>query len=86
MSADPPRTLQVACGDGAVMAIPNPMADPPIEWCMRYGDANEGRFVAASLLAAYDYLLSAHIPMTEATRRLRLMRKARREALSRATS
>lgn len=77
-------TKQVDVGDGAVMTIVDPRSDPHIEWMLRYaGDLNEpsaGRFSAASLIASYDYLVSGHISMQEATRRLRLMRIARRAA------
>ena len=78
-------TLRVETGGGAVMTIVNPMCDPHIEWMMRYGrDLNPseaGRFSAASLIESYDYLLSGAINMTEATRRLRLLRAARRSSI-----
>jgi hypothetical protein len=77
-------TLNVPTGGGAVMFIVNPMADPHIEWMLRYGrDLNPseaGRFSAASIVDSFDYLLSENINMTEATRRLRLLRAARRAA------
>ena len=79
-------TLQVHMGKMAVMTIVNPMSDPHIEWNMRYSrDLNApsaGRFSAAELINNYDYLLSDHINMTEATRRLRMLRAARRAAIT----
>lgn len=51
------------------------------EWVMRYGDPESIRYTVASLLESYDYLLSGAINMTEATRRLRIMRAVRRQAL-----
>jgi len=79
------KTLNVPVGDGARMCIVNPLADPHIEWLLRYSNnlnaPEAGRFSAAELVNNYDYLLSDHINMTEATRRLRLLRAARRAAL-----
>lgn len=81
-------TLPVDIGDGAVMDIVNPVADPHLEWMLRYaGDLNPaqaGRFSAAHIVECYDYLISGHINMGEATRRLRMLRAARREAIVRA--
>ncbi len=70
---------EVAMGDGAYMSIINPQSfeDGGPEWTMRYGRPESIRFTVASLLSSYDYLLSGEISMAEATRRLRLMRKAR---------
>jgi hypothetical protein len=72
-------TAEVSIGDGAYMSIINPQSfeDGGPGWVMRYGDPAGIRYAVASLLDSYDYLLSGHISMTEATRRLRLMRKAR---------
>ena len=74
----------VECGDGAVMSIIDPRSfeDGGPEWVMRYGDPESIRYTIAGLLSSYDYLLSDNINMAEATRRLRLMRAARRECLS----
>lgn len=78
--------IQVDVGDGAVHAIPNPHADPHVERMLRYSrdlsaDPSNARLVAADILASFDYLLSGHITMKEATRRLRLLRRVRaREA------
>lgn len=72
-------TARVDVGDGAVMEIINPQSfdDGGPEWRMRYGQVEPIRYCIAGLLDAYDYLLSGNITMAEATRRLRLMRKAR---------
>lgn len=80
MSNTPPKgvTAEVDVG-GAYMTIVNPYHDFSIEWQLRYGDAAGVRFVAASLVSSYDYLLSGEINMQEATRRLRLMRAKRRD-------
>ena len=78
---------QVPTGGNAVMSIVNPMADPHIEWSLRYADnLASSRFSAASLVESYDYLLSQNINMTEATRRLRLLRAARRAVIAKATA
>ena len=76
-------TLEVPCGDGAVMSIVHPRSfeDGGIEWRLRYGNPEEVRFIAAALIDSYDYLLSGHINQKEAERRLRLLRQARRAAL-----
>ena len=76
-------TLEVPCGDGAVMSIVHPrsLEDGGIEWRLRYGNPEEVRFIAASLIESYDYLLSGHINQKEAESRLRLLRQARRAAL-----
>ncbi len=71
-------TAQVDCG-GCFMTIVNPYSEDNVEWSLRYGNAERMRYVAASLLDSYDYLLSGNINMSEATRRLRLMRAKRRE-------
>jgi hypothetical protein len=72
-------TAQVACGDGAVMTIVNPYTEDSVEWGLRYGSADRMRYVAASLISSYDYLLSNEITAKEAIRRLRLMRARRIE-------
>lgn len=72
-------TAEVPLGDGAFHTIINPQSfeiGGP-EWVMRYGNPESIRFTVASLLESYDYLLSDNINMTEATRRLRLLRRAR---------
>lgn len=73
-------TAQVALGDNAAMTIINPQsfADGGPEWVMRYGNVESVRYTVASLLGSYDSMLSGHISMKEATRRLRLARAARR--------
>jgi hypothetical protein len=80
-------TLAIKVGGSACMFAPNPKADPHIEWSLRYSDhLNDprcGRFSAAAVVESFAYLLSDQINMTEATRRLRLMRAAVRDHLSR---
>jgi len=77
-------TTHVDCGDGAVMTIIDPRSfeDGGPEWVMRYGNPESIRYTVASLLSSYDYLCSGHITMADATRRLRLMRQARRECIA----
>ncbi len=72
-------TSHVDCGGGAVMDMVNPYSDDSVEWGLRYGNAERMRFVAASVISSYDYLLSAEITAAEAIRRLRLMRARRVE-------
>lgn len=76
-------TLEVPCGYGSVMSIVHPcsLEDGGVEWRLRYGNPEEVRLIAASLIDSYDYLLSGHINQKEAERRLRLLRQARRAAL-----
>lgn len=69
-------TMTVEVGDGAVHFISNPTADPHIQHVLRYGKDRTAELSAATVLSGFDYLLSVGINMTEATRRLRLMRKA----------
>jgi len=78
-------TAEVSVGDGAVMDIINPQSfgDGGPEWLMRYGDPLSIRYEVATLLSSYDALLSDDINMTEATRRLRLMRARRRQLCER---
>jgi hypothetical protein len=75
---------QVDCGDGAVMSIANPYSDDSLQRGIRYGNPVRMRYVAASVIDSYDYLLSSEIPMKEAVRRLRLLRKKRLELLNEA--
>jgi hypothetical protein len=70
---------QVHLGDGAFASIVNPYCENHIEWQLRYGMPHVVRYVAASLVESYDYLLSPDIDMKEATRRLRVLRQARRD-------
>ena len=74
-------TIDVECGDGAWMTIIDPRSfeDGGPEWVSRYGDIESIRYTLASLLASYDYLLSSDISQKEAIRRIRLMRKSRKE-------
>ena len=81
-------TIQVPTGGGAVHSIVNPVADPHLEWAMRYcvnrpdGRADPMALAAAEVLASFDYLCGISITMKEATRRLRLLRAAHRAALT----
>lgn len=74
-------TCHVDLGNGAVFSIIDPRSfrEGGPEWTMRYGDPSGIRFVVASLLESYDYLLSDAINLSEATRRLRLLRAKRKE-------
>lgn len=82
-----PYTLTVKTGRGAMHQIANPLADPHLEWMLRYAPdglndpKNCARLAAASVISGFDYLLSADISMKEATERLRMMRAARKEAI-----
>lgn len=75
-------TISVPIAEDARMEIIDPRSfrDGGPEWVMRYGNPEKIRYPVASLLESYDYLLSDNINMKEATRRLRLMRQARRAA------
>lgn len=74
--------IRVPVGEGAVMTIVDPRSFDAggVEWCLRYGRPEAVALVAAELVSTVDYLLSQHISMKEATRRLRLMRQARKAA------
>ena len=72
-------TADVDCGDRAAMSMVNPYSEDSVEWGLRYGSADRMRFVAASLISSYDYLLSDEITAKEAIRRLRLLRAKRIE-------
>lgn len=82
----PPKgaTARVDCGGGAVMTMPNLYHDWNIVWQLSWGNPEQSRYVAASLIESYDYLLSGVITMKEATRRLRLMRARRRQLIDEA--
>jgi hypothetical protein len=71
---------QVALGDGAYSSILNPRSfeDGGLAWRLTWGDAHKVRYVAASVIESYDYLLSPHLTMREATDRLRKLRAARK--------
>lgn len=78
-------TLEVEVGEGATMSITDPLAykDGGPEWISRYGNIELHRYQIASMIESYDYLLSDLINMTEAVRRLRIMRAARRDGFKR---
>ena len=86
MTKTPPKgsIARVDCGDGAVMAMPNMFHDWNIVWNLTWGDPEQCRFGAASIIESYDYLLSGCLSMKEATRRLRLLRAKRRELIDEA--
>lgn len=69
-------TILVPTGGNGVMTVSLPGADPHLEWSLRYGSPEAVRFIAASVVESFDYLLSSNINMTEATRRLRILRRA----------
>ena len=73
-------TLAVRLKKGGTMFIPKIQAEAGgIEWQMRYGDPVKCRFISASLLSSYEYLLSQHITTKSAIEKLREMRKAYKE-------
>lgn len=76
-------TAEINCGDGAAMTIVDPRSfeDGGVGWKLRYGNPDDVRYTAASLIDSYDYLLSSNITSAEAIRRLRLLR-AGRQALA----
>lgn len=71
----------VDVGDDAVMLIPERASfkDGGPEWIARYGDIVAYRYIIASLIESYTYLLSPEINLAEARRRLALMRNSFRE-------
>ena len=79
-------TIEVDCGCGAFMSIADPRSFEVggVEWRLRYGNPEQVRFAAATLVESYDYLLSGEITQKEAERRLRLMRQVRRATLKQA--
>tara|TARA_B100002003_G_scaffold198147_1_gene188737 strand:- start:2983 stop:3282 length:300 start_codon:yes stop_codon:yes gene_type:complete len=77
-------TMQVDHGGGAFGTMPDPaaFADGGLGWCLTYATQHHNcHLQAASVVDTFDYLLSENINMTEATRRLRQMRAARRERI-----
>lgn len=76
--------IDISMGDGAFDTIINPQSfeNGGPEWTCRYGNVENIRYAVAGLLETYDYLLSDAINMTEATRRLRIMRAVRRASLA----
>ena len=69
--------IHVDHGSGAFGSIPNPRHEMGLEWALRYGNPALVRFVAASVVETFDYLISDQITMKEATARLRQFRAAR---------
>ena len=80
------HTINVDCGDGTHMTIVNPANDDThIEWLLRYASIEtvvKNRMLYASLLLSYDYILSANINQAESIRRLKILRKARKQSLN----
>lgn len=70
--------IRVDVGDGATMSVTDRSSyreDGP-QWIMRYGNPEGIRYEIASLIESYDYLVGSEISLKEATRRLRILRKA----------
>jgi hypothetical protein len=63
--------VNVDMGDGASM----PMPDNDIEWHLRYGNRQKYALSAASIVAAYNYLV-LECSKKEAWRRIKLIRAA----------
>ena len=80
------HTINVDCGDGAHMTIANlPNTTTNLEWQLRHASNDiivKNRMLSASLLASYDYLLSSNINQAESIRRLKILRKARKQSLN----
>src|SRR5277367_4942348 len=64
--------MMVDVGDGAHVIVPN----GELEWKLRYGNPEEVRFAAASVVGSFDYLVM-HCTQKEQIRRLRLMKAAK---------
>jgi hypothetical protein len=79
-------TATVCIGDGAFSTILNPASfnNGSLGWTLTYGNAQAVRLTARSVIESYDYLLSGATTMKDATRRLRLLRNARRDLNRRA--
>lgn len=71
-------TAQVHVGGGAYQTISNPFYDGGLIWRLTWGSPEQVRYVAASVVSSFNYLLSDEISMTEAIRRLRILRQAQR--------
>jgi hypothetical protein len=63
--------IQVPVTEDAAVFIPN----KGLEWHLRYGNAEQVRFVAAAIVATFNHLIH-ECPQKEQTRRLRLMKEA----------
>ena len=68
--------LVVAVGDGAQMTCPT----GDVVWKLTYGNAEAAALTAASAIESYSYLVY-DCSEREALRRIKIMRKARRESL-----
>jgi hypothetical protein len=75
--------IQVDLGDGASQAIPDPRINPKggLAWRVNYSPGDEEAMrCGASVISGLSYLLCNEISSAEACRRLRLLRKAYRNA------
>ncbi len=68
------RIKNVYVSSDASMTIPT-RAEDSLEWQLRYGNPESVRFLAASIVGSYSYLLCRNITTKEAIRRLRILRK-----------
>lgn len=87
MSEHPAFTIRVAVGGLAVHAVPNRASDPHLGWALRYApgllddERSRVRLAAAEIVESFEYLCSDAIPASESIRRLRMIRRAWREAM-----
>lgn len=74
--------LTTEVGDGAVMFHPDPTKYRAggLCWHLTYGDARSFKGQAVSVIQSFDFLLDEGVSMKEATRRLRLLRSARKRS------
>lgn len=81
-------TMHVQIGDGAFINAADPRSydDGGLVWQLTYGNVEKIRYTAAAVVRDYSYLLSGHITTKEATRQLRILRKAFAEAMAEARS
>src|SRR3546814_6691562 len=81
-------TAHFGLGDGASSRVLNPQSfeDGGLCWSLILWDSAEPlRYVASSVIEDYDYLLSGAITTSEAIRRLRILRTARRRLTTKGT-
>lgn len=76
-------TLEVEHGGGAYGTIPNPQsyANGGVVWRLTYGNYEQARWPATSIIDTFSALISPEINMKEATRRLAQFRRSYRAAL-----
>jgi hypothetical protein len=82
-SKKPTLFLPVCIEGGAVMFIQRPDRDATICYALIHSETVEKKVAlqASAVIESFDYLLSSAVTMKEATRRLRLLREARRQHL-----